>query len=479
MAAPIGDHNSLKGLLASERIAVPEYQRTYDWPKATVEQLLVCLSEHQNLHQGTLQQNPYFLGNLMIHTELREGRHKWWLVDGQQRLVTLTILAGVVRDLLIENEFYQLAFELQKDIIGDNAAEKPKVKPRDTEKKTSPRELLWPIQTPPDQTVEFKFADDFPTTKNAHLFQLVQPFVAKFPLKQGSTFEINVGANFELLTSIPAGNSVSQLYGNLILDPGATVSTTDNLEFKCQWRREVIENRMRHRWNKNYLIPKHYFKVIRNFLTTEMDNRFASVTKEVLLTDWKDMVAFMAFTTTTFDDATDAIYYFGKLNEASTSQQLNVGDLMRHHTALVRKSPPLQHAKDDDIASSWNSVEETLKEERDKDMVPTFLSSWLTAQGDRKTDRMAYSALKDYSQNKFFNNNTWNKDDFSGWMNRIQEASIEFRQIVFPEIGDPYHLSMKSIELLAKQHRPLFLCGLLAFEKYNLKAEMQRLINIF
>jgi len=236
---------------------------------------------------------------------------------------------------------------------------------------------------------------------------------------------------------------------------------------------------MRYKWNESYLIPRHFKKVIRNFLITEIDNRFTSVTKEVLLTDWKDITTYMHFTTTTFDDATDAIYYFGKLNEASTSQQLNVGDLMRHHAALVRKSPPLQHAKDNDIASSWNSVEETLKEERNKDMVPTFLSSWLTAQADRKTERKAYTALKAHSRNKFYKNGTWNKDKFSGWMNRIQEASKEFRQIVFPEIGDTHHLSMKSIELLAKQHRPLFLCGLLAFEKYNLKDEMRRLINIF
>ena len=38
---------------------------------------------------------------------------------------------------------------------------------------------------------------------------------------------------------------------------------------------------------------------------------------------------------------------------------------------------------------------------------------------------------------------------------------------------------MKCIEGLAKQHRPLFLAGLLAFDRYNMKSQMQRLINIF
>ena len=38
---------------------------------------------------------------------------------------------------------------------------------------------------------------------------------------------------------------------------------------------------------------------------------------------------------------------------------------------------------------------------------------------------------------------------------------------------------MKCIEGLAKQHRPLFLAGLLAFENHGLSDEMRRLINIF
>ena len=59
--------------------------------------------------------------------------------------------------------------------------------------------------------------------------------------------------------------------------------------------------------------------------------------KTIFLENWKDILTYMSFTTTTFVEEEDAIYYFGKLNDAETSQQLNIGDLMRHLTAFSNK----------------------------------------------------------------------------------------------------------------------------------------------
>ena len=63
----------------------------------------------------------------MIHSKVSDD--SWYLVDGQQRLVTLTIIAGVVRDMLCEANEYAKAFELQEHVIGDFRAEAPYVIP--------------------------------------------------------------------------------------------------------------------------------------------------------------------------------------------------------------------------------------------------------------------------------------------------------------------------------------------------------------
>lgn len=477
MGRPHGADFSLKGLMSQSKIEIPEYQRTYDWSKSTVEQLLNCLTEHQKLFKGTLQNNPYFLGNLMIHANVGDHGGKWYLVDGQQRLVTLTILAGLIRDMLCDCGEYNKAFELQSDIIGDLQAESPHLSPRDTLSESSPKELLWPIQAPMDQVIEFQFAEEYTESKSMSQFNLESPIVAKFPLKANSVFELNIGVKFIVIAEISAGQEVNNLYGNLILDPGASVQPSDRMKLSSTWRSTVINEKMRHTWSRSRLIPQHFYKNMRNFIISEMEE--SQQTNDEFLTDWKDMVTYMSFTTTTFEDDSDAIYYFGKLNDADTSQQLNVGDLMRHHAAYVVKRPPIDHPRDSEIKLDWNSVEMELKEEKPKDMVPAFLSSWLTAQGNRQTERKAYSELKKQSKEKFETTGTWNKEEFFTWIRDISKGAKRFREIVFPEIGDGNHLSMKCIEGLAKQHRPLFLAGLLAFENHGLSDEMRRLINIF
>ena len=137
--------------LDRKNIEIPEYQRTYDWSKNVIDQLLECLEEHRNEHENKLQTEPYFLGNLMIHSE----DDKWYLVDGQQRLVTLTLIAASVRDLLIEMGHYKEAFALQTQIIGDLHSENRFVTPRDTEEANSPQQLLMPIQVPSSLNIEY------------------------------------------------------------------------------------------------------------------------------------------------------------------------------------------------------------------------------------------------------------------------------------------------------------------------------------
>ena len=78
---------------------IPNYQRPYAWTTEQTEQLLVDLINA--LGDETTDINnipPYFLGNIVLIKPI--GRCESEVVDGQQRLTTLTILFSVLRELL-------------------------------------------------------------------------------------------------------------------------------------------------------------------------------------------------------------------------------------------------------------------------------------------------------------------------------------------------------------------------------------------
>lgn len=70
------------------KLAIPDYQRIYCWPEKNVNLLLndLLLGEHDR--------HPYRLGTLIL--QYSEG--KWNIIDGQQRMVTLSLLLSELGD---------------------------------------------------------------------------------------------------------------------------------------------------------------------------------------------------------------------------------------------------------------------------------------------------------------------------------------------------------------------------------------------
>ncbi|MCF2526279.1 DUF262 domain-containing protein [Yinghuangia soli] len=77
---------------------IPRYQRPYAWEVEQAEQLLADLDD-------ALQRDgdePYFLGSIVLVKEADKAAAE--VIDGQQRLTTLTILLAVLRDLTDDGE---------------------------------------------------------------------------------------------------------------------------------------------------------------------------------------------------------------------------------------------------------------------------------------------------------------------------------------------------------------------------------------
>src|SRR5262245_57658742 len=83
----------------SFRFFIPRYQRPYAWTTEQTEELLDDLWAASSADGvGIEDKDPYFLGSIVLIKKEHHPRAE--VIDGQQRLTTLTILLSVLRQLL-------------------------------------------------------------------------------------------------------------------------------------------------------------------------------------------------------------------------------------------------------------------------------------------------------------------------------------------------------------------------------------------
>lgn len=108
---------------------IPEYQRPYRWGADQALQLLDDLEE--TLDRG--DDEPYFLGSLVL---VQKGGAQHDVIDGQQRLTTLSLLFAVLRDLAekanIVGELGRLVLEEGSEL--GRIAPKPRLALREQER---------------------------------------------------------------------------------------------------------------------------------------------------------------------------------------------------------------------------------------------------------------------------------------------------------------------------------------------------------
>ncbi len=98
----------LSTVFFSERkYRVPRYQRPYTWDSEQITEFREDL---------TAQGEPYFFGSMIFNTEAEKTDGYADIIDGQQRLLTVTILTAVLRDLANELDKERAKLYQRKDI---------------------------------------------------------------------------------------------------------------------------------------------------------------------------------------------------------------------------------------------------------------------------------------------------------------------------------------------------------------------------
>src|SRR5688500_4960390 len=102
-----GKGRTIRDLLAARKYSIDYYQREYKWQKKQVAELLddladkfIASHEEGNERKDVADYGHYFLGSIIISD--KEGQK--FIIDGQQRLTTLTLLLIFLRHQLEDIE---------------------------------------------------------------------------------------------------------------------------------------------------------------------------------------------------------------------------------------------------------------------------------------------------------------------------------------------------------------------------------------
>lgn len=95
---------TIRDLLGSKRqFLIPRFQREYSWDKKNYQEFFKDMMDNLAISNGKIAANQYFLGTMLFIGNFTEGTdQEIQVVDGQQRLTTITILFSALSDRFIE-----------------------------------------------------------------------------------------------------------------------------------------------------------------------------------------------------------------------------------------------------------------------------------------------------------------------------------------------------------------------------------------
>lgn len=103
---------NIGNLLLEERLTIPGYQRPYKWSVKNVNQLIDDILVHR-------KKSAYRIGTLVLHQEKDKlnSKEKLFIVDGQQRTITILLIAKALQNHLsdsVKDELIKHHYELPK-----------------------------------------------------------------------------------------------------------------------------------------------------------------------------------------------------------------------------------------------------------------------------------------------------------------------------------------------------------------------------
>lgn len=113
---------TIKELLLSEhQFVIPRFQREYSWDKKNYKEFLEDMLDCLIVSNGNITNNQYFLGTMLFVGDCFENEQvEISVVDGQQRLTTITILFSALSDRFLEQGEEKLSKQIFRYIMTED-----------------------------------------------------------------------------------------------------------------------------------------------------------------------------------------------------------------------------------------------------------------------------------------------------------------------------------------------------------------------
>lgn len=113
---------TIRDLLGSKRtFIIPRFQREYSWDQKHYREFIEDMLGNLVIDEtGTISAGQYFIGTMLFIGDFTEGTGDIDVVDGQQRLTTITILFSAMYDRFVELKKDNLAKQLYNYIMTEN-----------------------------------------------------------------------------------------------------------------------------------------------------------------------------------------------------------------------------------------------------------------------------------------------------------------------------------------------------------------------
>ncbi|MAV57497.1 MAG: hypothetical protein CMA14_01365 [Euryarchaeota archaeon] len=133
---------------------IPRFQRAYSWNTDNAEDFYGDMKE---------EQDEFFAGSIVLNNQKLSSEDKIEIIDGQQRMITSTILLAAIRDAFNDNELAGEAEEVQNEYIGKHSQ-----RDHTTNYKLIPADQLrdWFLRH-----IQSFPRDEFPSTRNLNAEQ--------------------------------------------------------------------------------------------------------------------------------------------------------------------------------------------------------------------------------------------------------------------------------------------------------------------
>jgi len=123
-------------LSGHHRYEIPAFQRDYSWTEAEAQRLYDDITTACETARQSVEPLPFFLGTMLFvgPDEPTLGIRSALVIDGQQRLITLTVLIAVLRDLVTDEQAAALHTRIDERSQTDaEDSDTVHVRPRDSD----------------------------------------------------------------------------------------------------------------------------------------------------------------------------------------------------------------------------------------------------------------------------------------------------------------------------------------------------------